>query len=154
METTMAGNAEQAAWPLPKFQFAVSVDGVADDLLFHEVSGLDMEATATPYREGGTAAAAPRKLAELPKAAHITLRGGTVVHDSNFFGWFAQIKMGLVQPKDMTIRVLYPQGQQTMCLRIANAFPTKISGNDLGVSSEDVAVEELVIAHQGIERIS
>ena len=150
----MAGNAEQAAWPLPKFQFAVSIDGVADDLMFHGVSGLETENAPTAYREGDTAAEAPRTLSELPKAAHVTLRGGTVVNDSKFFGWFAQIKMGLVQPKDMTIRVLDPQGQQTICLRIASAFPTKLSGNDLGLSSEDVAVEELVIAHDGIERIS
>ena len=47
----MAGEKQDAVWPLPSFYFKVEVDGIGE-IACKEVSGLDIEAQIIEYRHG------------------------------------------------------------------------------------------------------
>ena len=136
----MAGIAEQAAWPLPTYSFVVSVTGEGDDFQFEELSGFE---TADPL-------ARPK----LGRGTPLTLRRGVLLKGNKFLQWFIQIKMGIIQRQDLHVRVLDESGTQATAWRVINAFPTKLSGNDLGSDDENAAIDALEIAHDGITVIS
>jgi len=48
----MAGEAQDAVWPLPKFYFTVSLGSQDSTVSFQEVSGLDTETQPIEYRHG------------------------------------------------------------------------------------------------------
>ena len=50
----------------------------------------------------------------------------------------------------VTISLLDEEGKATMVWKLANAWPTKISGTDLKADGNEVAVETLEIAHEGL----
>lgn len=50
----------------------------------------------------------------------------------------------------MTISLLDEKGAPTMVWKLANAWPTKISGTDLKANGNEVAVETVVFAHEGV----
>lgn len=49
----MAGEKQDAVWPLPSFYFKVEVDGIGE-IACKEVSGLDIEAQIIEYRHGNS----------------------------------------------------------------------------------------------------
>ena len=48
----MAGEAQDAVWPLPKFYFKVTLGSQDNTTSFQEVSGLDTETQPIEYRHG------------------------------------------------------------------------------------------------------
>jgi phage tail-like protein len=50
----------------------------------------------------------------------------------------------------VTISLLDEAGAPTMVWTLANAWPTKITGTDLKAEGNEVAVETIVIAHEGL----
>ena len=136
----MAGIAEQAAWPLPTYSFVVSLTGEGDDFQFDELSGFEP-------------ADALARL-EISQGTPLTLRRGVLLKGNKFLQWFIQIKMGIIQRQDLHVRVLDESGTQAATWRVVNAFPTKVSGTDLGAEEENVAIDALEISHEGITVIS
>ena len=135
-------------WPLPKFRLQVSWDGAA--LAFQEVSGLDCEASPIEYRHGDSPAFSVAKMPGLKKYGNVTMKKGIFTSDQKFWEWFARIKMNTVQRVPVTIRLLDEAGQLTMAWTLNKAWPTKITGTDLKSEGNEVAVESLEIAHEGI----
>ena len=64
--------------------------------------------------------------------------------------WFNQIKMNTVQRKPVTISLLDEAGKPTMVWTLANAWPAKVTGTDLKAHGNEVVVEIIEIAHDGI----
>jgi phage tail-like protein len=58
--------------------------------------------------------------------------------------------MNTIKRKAVTISLLDEAGSPTMVWTLANAWPTKISGTDLKADGNEVAVETIVIAHEGL----
>ena len=58
--------------------------------------------------------------------------------------------MNMIKRKAMTISLLDEGHKPTMVWKVANAFPTKITGTDLKAEGNEVAVETIEIAHEGI----
>jgi len=50
----------------------------------------------------------------------------------------------------VTISLLDEEGKPTMVWTLANAWPTKVSGTDLKSEGNEVAVETIEIAHEGL----
>lgn len=136
------------AWPLPKFRFEVAWDGAV--MQFQEVSGLDVEASSIEYRHGDSATFSVVKMPGLRKYGDITLKKGVFKGDNQFWDWFNEIKMNTIRRKPVTISLLDETGRPTMVWKLANAWPTKITGTDLKASGNEVAVETIVIAHEGL----
>lgn len=135
-------------WPLPKFHFEVKW---GDQILhFQEVSGLDIEAQPIEYRRGDSAQFSVTKMPGLKKYSDVTLKKGVFKGDNKFWDWFNGIKMNTLQRVPVTISLLDEAGAPTMVWTLANAWPTKISGTDLKASGNEVAVETIVVAHEGL----
>ncbi|KAA6345998.1 hypothetical protein EZS27_005578 [termite gut metagenome] len=144
----MAGEAQDNVWPLPKFHFAVEVAGL--DASFQEVSGLEMEAQVIEYRHGNSKEFSTIKMPGIKKYSDITLKKGVFKGDNKFWDWFNKIKMNTIERQPMTIKLLDEAGSPTMVWTLINAFPTKITSTDLKSDGNEVAVETLVVAHEGL----
>jgi phage tail-like protein len=135
-------------WPLPKFHFQVKWD--ADVMSFQEVSGLNDESQVIEYRHGDSPAFSAIKMPGIKKSGNITMKKGVFKSDNKFWDWFNQIKMNTIKRIPITISLLDEAGSPTMVWTLANAFPTKITGTDLKSTGNEVAVESIEIAHEGL----
>ncbi len=115
-------------WPLPKFRFEVKWDSTM--MHFQEVSGLDVEAQPITYRHGDSALFSTNKMPGLKK--------------------FNEIKMNTIKRKPVTISLLDESGAPTMVWTLANAYPIKVTGTDLNAQGNEVAVETIVLSHEGL----
>ncbi|HZX26319.1 MAG TPA: phage tail protein [Telluria sp.] len=145
----MAGETQDPSiWPLPKFQFSVTMNG--QTVSFQEVTGLDIEAQIIEYRAGDSKNWSTVKMPGIRKFGNVTLKKGIFVHDNRFWTWFSTIQMNTVARTPMTISLLDQTGKTTMVWTLANAWPTKITGTDLKADGNEVAVETIEVAHEGL----
>lgn len=147
----MAGEKQDEVWPLPKFYFAVDITDVGDGLPFQEVSGLDTEAQPIEYRAGNSKSWSPVKMPGLHKTGNVTLKKGIFAKDNKFWKWYEQIKLNTIKRATVTIKLLDEGGNPTMVWTLANAWPTKITGTDLKSEGNEVAVESIELAHEGLK---
>jgi phage tail-like protein len=135
-------------WPMPKFYFEVKWDSAV--MSFEEVSGLDVEAQPIEYRHGDSPAYTTIKMPGLKKYSNVTMKKGVFKGDNKFWDWFNKIKMNTIQRVPVTISLLDEAGKPTMVWTLANAWPTKITGTDLKAQGNEVAIETIEIAHEGL----
>jgi len=135
-------------WPIPKFYFEVKWD--AKVMSFQEVSGLDVESQPIEYRHGDSPEFSVIKMPGIKKFGNVTMKKGVYKSDNKFWDWFNQIKMNTIKRVPVTISLLDEAGAPTMVWTLANAWPTKISGTDLKADGNEVAIESIEIAHEGI----
>ncbi len=138
----------QTVWPLPKFYFKVTTDSLGAS--FQECSGLDVEAQPIEYRNGDNKVFSTVKMPGLIQFGNVTLRKGIFVKDNKFFDWYAKIKMNTIKRETVVIELLDQEGATTMKWTLANAWPTKVTGTDLKSDGNEVAVESIEIAHEGL----
>ncbi len=143
------GSAQSTSvWPLPKFHFQVEWD--SEQVSFQEVSGLDIEAQVIEYRHGDSPDFSTIKMPGIKKSGNVTMKKGVFKSDNKFWDWFNEIKMNTIKRKTVTIKLLDESGAPTMTWTLANAWPAKITGTDLKSDGNEVAVETIEIAHEGI----
>jgi phage tail-like protein len=135
-------------WPLPKFYFEVKWDSA--EMHFQEVSGLDAEAQPLEYRHGDSPQFSTIKMPGLKKFSDVTLKKGVFKSDNRFWDWFNQIKMNTIKRKPVTISLLDEAGAPTMVWTLTNAWPSKVTGTDLKAEGNEVAVDTIVICHEGL----
>lgn len=58
--------------------------------------------------------------------------------------------MNTINREDVAIKLLDEEGNPTMVWSLKNAWPTKITGTDMKSDGNEVAVETLEIAHEGL----
>ena len=144
----MAGEAQDNVWPLPKFYFQVKLGDT--EVSFQEVSGLDIEAQIIEYRHGNSPEFSTIKMPGIKKAGNVTLKKGVFGKDNAFWDWFNQLKMNTIERKTVTISLLDEGGAPTMVWTLNNAWPTKITGTDMKSDGNEVAVETIEVAHEGL----
>ena len=137
-----------SVWPLPKFYFRV--EWGTEIMHFQEVSGLDVETQAIEYRHGDSKTYSAIKMPGVAKYGNVTLKKGIFKTGNRFWDWYSKIKMNTVERKIVTISLLDEQGKATMVWTLANAWPTKVSGTDLKSDGNEVSIETIEIAHEGI----
>jgi phage tail-like protein len=138
-----------SVWPLPKFHFQVKWDDA--EVAFQEVSGLDIETQTIEYRAGNSPVFSTVKMPGLLKTGTITMKKGVFKADNAIFDWFAEIKMNTIKRKSLTISLLDEEHNPTMVWKVQNAFPVKVSSTDLKAEGNEVAVESLELAFEGLE---
>ena len=117
---------------------------------FQEISGLDIDAKPIEYREGDSKTFSVTKMPGLRKYSDVTMKKGVCKADNTFWDWCNKCKMNMIERKPVTISLLDEAGSPTMVWTLANAWPTKITGTDLKSTGNEVAVETIVIAHEGL----
>ncbi len=137
-----------APWPLPGFHFSLKIDN--SEIAFQEASGLDTEYDVMEYRNGNSPEYSIVKMPGLKKASDITLKKGTFKDDSALFDYFSQVKMNVIARKTVTISLIDETGNALFVWTLINAFPKKVTGTSMDAKSSDVAIEEIVLAHEGL----
>lgn len=137
------------AYPMPKYHFVVDWGGVRTG--FSEVSGLDISVEVIEYREGNDPQGHLRKMPGLQKFSNITLKRGIIKGDNDFIKWLNTQKLNTVEKRDIVISLLDETHAPIKSWKLRNAFPVKYSGPALNASANEVAIESLEIAHEGLE---
>lgn len=138
-----------ANYPLPVFHFTVDWGG--DRAGFSEVSGLTQEVQAIEYREGDTRDYSAIKMPGIPKYSNVTLKRGIMASNTEFFKWLNTVKMNKVERRDLTIKLLNEEGQPVMTWQVLQAFPVKVEGPQLKATGNEVAIESIELANEGIK---
>ncbi len=138
--------------PLNALSFRVEIDGeeLAD---FSEVSGLSSETAVIEYREGTDKARTVRKLPGLNKFPSLVLKRG-ITDSMALWEWRKAIMVGDLQRKTVRVIVLDDAGQDAATFEFTNAWPSKYETSDLDAAGNDVVIETLELAHEGLERTS
>ena len=136
-------------YPLPVFHFTVQWGGTR--IGFSEVSGLTQENQAIEYRDGSFPEYSSIKMPGLRKFGNVTLKRGIVKADNDFFKWLSTVKLNQVERRDVVISLLNENHEPVMTWKIQNAFPVKVEGPGLKASGNEVAIESIEIAHEGLE---
>lgn len=143
----MAGEVQDAIFPLPKFYFTVSL-GDDNTVTFQEVDGLDSETQIIEYRHGNSPVFYPLKMPGLGRVGNVTLRKGIFINDSKFWDWYNEIKLNTIARRTVVISLLDETGTPKRVWTLNYAWPTKITGTDLKSEGNEVAVESIELAYQ------
>jgi phage tail-like protein len=136
-------------YPLPKFHFSVEWGGKR--IGFTEASGLDAETEVIEYREGSSPEYNKLKMPGMQKHANVTLKRGTFTGDNDFFDWWKTTRtLGTPERRDIIISLLNESHTPVFVWKVKNAFPTKVQATDLKADGNEVAIETLELAHEGI----
>jgi phage tail-like protein len=138
-----------ADYPLPVFHFTVEWGGKR--VGFSEVAGLTQENQAIEYRDGSFPEYSSVKMPGLRKFSNITLKRGIIKSDNEFFKWLSTIKLNKAERRDLVISLLNEEHAPVMVWKVLNAFPVKLEGPQLKASGNEVAIESIEIAHEGLE---
>ena len=141
-------------YPLPKFHFSVEWPGDESRIGFTEVSGLDFETTPIEYREESNPLYNKSKQPGLTKYADITLKRGTFLGNFKFFTEWRKTMMFQEGKekfrKDVTIKLLDEEHKPVISWRLSKAWPSKIQSTDLKADGNEVAIETMVLVHEGL----
>jgi phage tail-like protein len=133
--------------PYLSYNFLVEIDGITR-AGFREASGLDSTQDPVEYREG-TDAFTPRKLPGIVKYSNISLKWG-ITDDQELLKWRQASADGKVERRNGSIVLLNSEGQEKVRWNFRDAWPTKWSGPSFNATGNEVAIETLELAHEGL----
>ncbi len=139
---------QEDAWPVPKFYFKVRI-GDKGDIAFQEVSGLDAEHDELEYCAGNSLLFSTVKM---PGLLHgdITFKKGVFKDDTTLLDYFMKIQMNTIQRETVIIQLLDEEHAPMFTWTLKNAYPLKLNSITMNAQSSEVAIEELVLVHEGI----
>jgi len=141
--------------PRPASFFRLKLSGREAIGMFRECSGIDSETSVIEQKScDDQGRPFTRKVAGETKWSNISLKRGV---DENLELWKWRdivIKQGPDPARvDGTIELVDISGSAIATYQFKQGWPTKYSGATLNASSNDVAVEEVQICHEGCDRM-
>jgi phage tail-like protein len=141
--------------PLRNFRYRLEIDNITQ-AGFSEVTVPDTTIDAVDYREG-TDPPHVRKLSGLTKYGNITLKWGLTTGGNalELFRWHNDVSAGLIKErrKKVVIVVQDEAGTDSARFVISDAWPVKYDPSDLSAKGNEVMIETLELANEGIERV-
>jgi phage tail-like protein len=137
-----------AEYPIVKFHFQVEWGGTK--IGFTEVTGLDITTEVIEYRDGASPEYSKVKMPGQRKFSNITLKRGTFAGDNEFYTWFNTVTLNQIERRPLTISLLNENHEPVIVWKVKNAWPTKITPTDLKADGNEVALESLELAHEGL----
>ncbi len=141
----MPGTGERTD-PYPAYTFFVEISGIVQ-ASFSECSGLEASIEVQEYSEGGLNSYV-HKLPGRVKYADLTLKHGTAGSD-DLWKWFQDVAQGKVERKNISIVLYDPAGNEVRRWSFAGAYPIRWTGPELRAGEGKVAIDTLVLVHQG-----
>jgi phage tail-like protein len=135
--------------PYLNFNFAVEIDGITV-AGFSEADLPEGRIEAVAYREGTDRTTASRLLPGRVSYGPLVLRRGFTGDDA-LFEWWRAVAQGTLDRRNVTVVVRAEQGQPVARWNLRRAWPMKYTAPDLRALGNDVAIETLELAHEGIE---
>jgi len=142
--------------PLRNFRYRLEIDNIAQ-AGFSEVMIAETTIDAVDYREG-TDPAHVRKLSGLTKYGNITLKWGLTVGGTalDLFKWHADVSAGQIKQRRKKVVIVAQEEDGTDAARfvVSEAWPVKYDPSDLNAKGNEVLIELLELANEGIERVA
>lgn len=135
--------------PYLNYNFLVEIDGITQ-AAFKECSGLDSTTEPVQYRQGGENNTI-RKLPGKTTYSDIVLKRGLTDSDE-LWKWRKTVIDGKAERKNGSIIVLDTTGVEKLRWNFIEAWPTKWEGPTFDANANDIAIETLTIAHEGIAK--
>ena len=145
----MAGETDDAGWPLPKLHFSVA-GFPSGTVSFQEVTGLGTENAPIEYRHGDSPVFSSIKMPGLGKVGNVTLRKGVFANDTALWTWIDQIRLNTIAPTTVVISLLDESAAPKRVWTLNNAVPVKVTGTDVMSEGNEVAVESVDLAFETI----
>ena len=137
-----------AQYPVPVFHFTVDWGGTR--VGFSEVTGLTQENQVIEYRDGASREHSLIKMPGQKKYSNIVLKRAVIKKDNDFFNWLNTIQLNTVDRRTLNISLLDENSMPVMVWTVVNAFPVKIEGPQLKAAGNEVAIESIELAHEGL----
>ncbi len=137
-----------AEYPLPKSHFQVEWGGTK--IGFTEVTGLEVTTEKIEYRDGASKEFTKIRMPGMQTFGDLTLKRGVFAGDNEFYAWWNTVSLNTIERRDITISLLNEQHEPVVVWKVKNAWPTKVTSTDLNATSNEVAIETLVLAHEGL----
>lgn len=136
--------------PFRGFNFLVELDGIAQ-ASFSECTGLGSTTEVIENREGGDNVTV-RKLPGKTSYTDISLKWGMTA-STELWDWRQQITDGNVVRKNGSI-VVFDLANRTEVARwnFLRAWPSRFEGPALNAKGNDIAINTLVLVHEGLVR--
>lgn len=137
--------------PFRNFNFLIEIDGIAQ-ASFTECSGLSSTTEVIENREGGDNTTV-RKLPGKTTYANISLKWGLTA-STELWDWRQQIVDGNVVRKNGSVVMFdLPNSTEVARWNFVRAWPTKWEGPALSAKGNDIAIDTLELAHEGLTRV-
>ncbi|NJO16399.1 MAG: phage tail protein [Thioploca sp.] len=137
-------------YPLPRFGFQVDWGGAK--ISFTEVTGLVMEREKIEYRHSDSKDFNKIAMPGLMKNNNITLKRGKFEKDFDFNTWLEEITNERIEKRrDVVIRLLNEKHEPVAAWSATRCFPVKVTAPDLKSDANEVAIESIEIAHEGLK---
>ena len=138
--------------PSPSFRYHVEIQGI-EVARFSECSGLDFETETFDYKEGGLNSHVHRFPGRW-KFNNITLKKGIASDGKTLWGWVEDMvknaNSGEFTTHNVTITFYDLKGEAMRTWTFQDAYPMKWSASSLTADQNAIAIETLVLAHQGM----
>jgi len=137
---------------LTTFSFHVELDGI-DIGAFKEASGVDSETEIIEYKEAMGSRMVIRKVPGAMKWSDITLKK-RIDAKTDLWDWRKKVEEGDIDAARVNGSiVLYDSTDQEVARwNFEQGWPSKWKGADLNAGEDQVAVEEVTITHERLER--
>jgi len=135
-------------YPQPVFHYLVEWAGTRTG--FSEVSGLDIEVQSIEYREGNNPEYEPLKMPGIPKYGNVTLKRGIIAGDNELYEWLSTTALNKVERRAVTIHLLNESHEPVVTWQLRDAWVTKLEGPTLNATANEVAIETIELAHEGL----
>ncbi|MBN9400225.1 MAG: phage tail protein ['Candidatus Kapabacteria' thiocyanatum] len=139
-------------YPLPRFQYQIDWGGAK--LNFTEVTGMDQQVEVIEYRHSDSKDFSKIKMPGMRKFSNITMKRGKFEGDFDYNNWIDEISNERVNGRrDVVIRLLNEKHEPVAVWKAVRCFPTKITVPDLKSDANEVAIETIEIAHEGLSLV-
>ncbi|NLT57989.1 MAG: phage tail protein [Clostridiales bacterium] len=135
--------------PYKNFRFLVEIDGIVQ-AGFTDCTGLSSKIAVIEYREGGNPTSV-RKLPGQTSYPDITLKWG-LTDSSELYDWHLNAIQGNIKRKNGSIIILGDDGEEKVRWNFFEAWPPVWSGPALNAKASDVAIEQMTLTCERVER--
>jgi phage tail-like protein len=137
--------------PLVQFRYTLEIGDKVSGF-FTEVSGLGVEYEEIQHKVVDKGQPILRTIPGRPKWEKITLKRG-VTDNSDIWDWLKEVGEEVEKARvNGAITVMDQNLKPTARFDFVNAYPLKVSGPQLKADGNEVAIEEVTIAHEGLWR--
>jgi phage tail-like protein len=136
--------------PYLNFNFRVEIEG-EEIARFSEVDLPEGRIETIAYRAGGDSGPA-RQLPGRVEYGRVVLRHG-FAGDPRLFQWWRAVAEGNSDRRNVAIILLDERGLEKVRWAVYEAWPAKWVGPSFRALGNDVAIETIELAHEGIEQI-
>lgn len=123
---------------------------------FRDCTGLGSENEVVEYKASGrNGEYVIKKVPGRLKWNNITLKRG-ITDDMDLWRWRKVVEEGKIDEarKNGSVVMFNQQGDEIARWNFTNAWPSKLTGPTANANSNEVAIEELELTHEGYERVN